>query len=55
MAECRRRSPSTSSRPILQPSDRFVLAAMKLFSENGLAATSIRDIAKESGYTNPAL
>jgi AcrR family transcriptional regulator len=30
-------------------------AAMKLFSEHGLAATTIRDIAKESGYTNPAL
>jgi len=28
---------------------------MKLFSENGLAATTIRDIAKQSGYTNPAL
>ena len=28
---------------------------MKLFSERGLAATSIRDIADESGYTNPAL
>jgi AcrR family transcriptional regulator len=30
-------------------------AAMKLFSERGLVATSIRDIAAESGYTNPAL
>jgi AcrR family transcriptional regulator len=30
-------------------------AAMKLFGERGLAATSIRDIAAESGYTNPAL
>src|SRR4051812_18274536 len=30
-------------------------AAMKLFSAHGLAATSIRDIARESGYTNPAL
>src|SRR5262245_17181504 len=28
---------------------------MKLFSQYGLAATTIRDIAKESGYTNPAL
>lgn len=28
---------------------------MKLFSERGLAATTIRDIAEESGYTNPAL
>ena len=33
----------------------IVRAAMKLFSERGLAATSIRDIADESGYTNPAL
>jgi AcrR family transcriptional regulator len=30
-------------------------AALKLFSERGLAATSIRDIAEESGFTNPAL
>lgn len=30
-------------------------AAMKLFSERGLVATTIRDIAHESGYTNPAL
>src|SRR5215467_54879 len=38
------------------PAKREILrAAMKLFSERGLAATSIRDIAKESGYTNPAL
>jgi AcrR family transcriptional regulator len=38
------------------PAKREVLrAAMKLFSERGLAGTSIRDIAAESGYTNPAL
>ena len=38
------------------PAKREILrAAMKLFSEGGLAATSIRDIADESGYTNPAL
>jgi TetR/AcrR family transcriptional regulator, repressor of fatR-cypB operon len=38
------------------PAKREILrAAMKLFSRRGLAATSIRDIAKESGYTNPAL
>src|SRR5215831_6250328 len=38
------------------PAKREILrAAMRLFSRNGLAATSIRDIAKESGYTNPAL
>lgn len=30
-------------------------AALKLFSEQGLAATTIRDIAEQSGYTNPAL
>jgi AcrR family transcriptional regulator len=38
------------------PAKRQILrAAMKLFSEHGLAGTSIRDIAQESGYTNPAL
>src|SRR5262249_57935955 len=38
------------------PAKREILrAAMKLFSQHGLAATSIRDIAEESGYTNPAL
>src|SRR5262245_32463504 len=38
------------------PAKREILrAAMKLFSQRGLAATTIRDIAKESGYTNPAL
>jgi len=38
------------------PAKREILrAAMKLFSEHGLAATTIRDIAKQSGYTNPAL
>jgi TetR/AcrR family transcriptional regulator, repressor of fatR-cypB operon len=38
------------------PAKREILrAAIKLFSERGLAVTSIRDIADESGYTNPAL
>ena len=38
------------------PAKRQILrAAMKLFAAQGLAATSIRDIARESGYTNPAL
>ena len=38
------------------PAKREILqAALKLFSERGLAATSVRDIADESGYTNPAL
>lgn len=38
------------------PAKRAILrAALKLFSEHGLAATSIRDIAAVSGYTNPAL
>ena len=38
------------------PAKREILrAALKLFSERGMAATTIRDIAAESGYTNPAL
>jgi AcrR family transcriptional regulator len=38
------------------PAKREILrAALKLFGERGLAATTIRDIANESGYTNPAL
>jgi AcrR family transcriptional regulator len=38
------------------PAKREILrAALKLFSSRGLVATSIRDIAEESGYTNPAL
>lgn len=38
------------------PAKREILrAALALFGERGLAATSIRDIADESGYTNPAL
>ena len=38
------------------PAKREILqAALTLFSERGLAATSVRDIADESGYKNPAL
>jgi len=38
------------------PAKRKILsAALKLFSERGLAATSIRDIADLTGFTNPAL
>lgn len=38
------------------PAKREILrAALKLFAAQGLAATSIRDIADRSGYTNPAL
>ena len=38
------------------PAKRQILrAAMKLFSQHGFDGTSIRDIARESGYTNPAL
>ena len=34
---------------------QILRAAMKLFADRGLDGTSIRDIAHESGYTNPAL
>ena len=38
------------------PAKREILrAALKLFSERGLSATTIRDIADASGYTNPAM
>jgi AcrR family transcriptional regulator len=38
------------------PAKREILrAALTPCAERGLAATSIRDIAEESGYTNPAL
>lgn len=38
------------------PAKREILrAALKLFGTRGLVGTSIRDIAEESGYTNPAL
>lgn len=38
------------------PAKREILrAAMKPFGQHGLAGTTIRDIAKERGYTNPAL
>jgi AcrR family transcriptional regulator len=38
------------------PAKRAILrAALQLFSTQGLAETSIRDIAKRSGFTNPAL
>ncbi len=38
------------------PAKREILrAALRLFSTHGFAATSIRDIAAASGYTNPAL
>jgi AcrR family transcriptional regulator len=38
------------------PAKKKILeAALKLFVERGLGETTIRDIAAESGYTNPAL
>ena len=38
------------------PAKRAILVtAMRLFTTRGLSATSIRDIAAESGFTNPAL
>lgn len=38
------------------PAKREILrSALKLFGSRGLEATSIRDIAAESGFTNPAL
>jgi AcrR family transcriptional regulator len=33
----------------------IMIEALRLFSRNGLRETSIRDIARASGYTNPAL
>src|SRR5215213_4957549 len=38
------------------PAKREIMrAALILFSGQGLAGTSVRDIAEKSGYTNPAL
>jgi AcrR family transcriptional regulator len=38
------------------PAKRIILAAaLELFVRNGLCETTVRDIAKVSGYTNPAL
>jgi AcrR family transcriptional regulator len=34
---------------------KIVIAALELFVQDGLCETSIRDIAKASGFTNPAL
>lgn len=38
------------------PSKRAIMrAALSLFAGRGIAATSVREIAREAGYTNPAL
>lgn len=38
------------------PSKRAILrAALRLFASQGIASTSVREIAAEAGYTNPAL
>jgi AcrR family transcriptional regulator len=34
---------------------KILVSALKLFVERGLGDTTVRDIAKEAGYTNPAL
>src|ERR1700753_2101442 len=34
---------------------KIVIAALDLFVRDGLCETSVRDIAKSSGFTNPAL
>ena len=34
---------------------KILVAALKLFVDRGLCETTVRDIAEESGYTNPAL
>jgi len=34
---------------------KMLVEAVRLFSEHGLAGTSIRDIAKATGYSNPVL
>ncbi|APR77021.1 Transcriptional regulator, TetR family protein [Minicystis rosea] len=42
--------------PADSPAKRAIVgAALRLFTERGLSATSIRDIAEEAGFTNPAL
>ncbi len=49
------RTPSYIS-PDDAPAKRTILvAALELFVQNGLCETTVRDIAKASGYTNPAL
>jgi AcrR family transcriptional regulator len=43
-------------RPGDPPARRAILVeSLRLFSEQGLAATTVRDIAARTGYTNPAL
>ena len=49
------------SKPFYVPEDappakeRILVAALELFVRDGLCETSIRDIAKAAGFTNPAL
>jgi AcrR family transcriptional regulator len=51
-----RRDPAFYIKEDDPPAKREILrAAVKLFATHGLVGTSIRDIAAESGYTNPAL
>ncbi len=48
-------SPAYISEEDAPAKKKILVAALKLFVEQGLCETTVRDIAAESGYTNPAL
>ena len=49
------RTPPYVSRDDAPAKRQILVAALELFVEKGLCETTIRDIARRSGYTNPAL